>query len=64
MIQEMRKPDPETIPIPKATLEKILNYIATKPYLEAAPLINEVQQAVQTALQPKPPNEPVQRDAE
>ena len=64
MIQEMKRPDPDTIPIPKSTLEKILNYIATKPYLEAAPLINEVQQAVQIALQPKPPDGPVPRDAE
>jgi hypothetical protein len=64
MIHEMKRPDPDTIPIPKAALEKILNYIATKPYLEAAPLINEVQQAIQIALQPKPPDGPVPRDAE
>lgn len=61
MIQEMKKPDPDTIPIPKATLEKILNYIATKPYIEAAPLIGELQQAVQVALAPKPPDGPTQR---
>lgn len=55
---------PELIPIPRLTLEKLMNYIATKPYIEAAPLINEVQQAVQAALTPKPPDGPVPRSEE
>ena len=62
MIQEMKKSEPDTIPIPKQILEKILNYIATKPYIEAAPLIHELQQAVQAVLQP--PDGPVQRSTE
>lgn len=50
MSKEQERPETDTILIPKTLLEKILNYIATKPYLEVAGLIGEVQTAVQTAL--------------
>jgi len=50
MSKDQERTETDTILIPKSLLEKILNYIATKPYLEVAGLIGEVQTAVQTAL--------------
>jgi|LSQX01.3.fsa_nt_gb hypothetical protein len=50
MSKEQERTETDTIQIPKSLLEKILNYIAAKPYLEVAGLIGEVQTAVQSAL--------------
>ncbi len=43
----------DTIKAPKETIEKVLNYIATKPYFEVASLISELQQAIQESIQPQ-----------
>jgi len=37
----------DAIPIPQELLEKIANYLATKPYAEVAPLLAALQMAVQ-----------------
>lgn len=49
---------PKEVIMPVETANKVLAYLATKPYNEVAQLINEVQQSARPYEAPKAPEAP------
>ena len=54
-----QQPPPPTIPVPAPLLDRMVRFIEAQPYVQAAPLMREIEAFAQQQRQaPPPPPEP------